>query len=170
MNESVQDFSARFMRTYEFILADVKPPPGAAKLHYADAFDSEFTLLLRERRCTSLENMMHDAIEVEVNLSTSNKTKQRGDSRRVKEEAQGSTSQSSTNAKMDLMMKSMERLIDRLSVDDGGQTVIMERNEPQIRNPNFRQPRQLTPQPLQILLLMLRIYSPADHNQILVST
>ena len=53
-NESVQDFSARFMRTYESIPADVKTPPGAAKLHYADAFDSEFTLLLRERRSTSL--------------------------------------------------------------------------------------------------------------------
>ena len=92
MNESIQDFSARFMRTYESILADVKPPPGAAKLHYADAFDSEFTLLLREIRSTSLENMMQDAIEVEVNLSTSNKTKQRGDNRRIKEEAQASTS------------------------------------------------------------------------------
>ena len=30
---------------------------------------------------------MQDVIEVEVNLSTYNKTKQRGDSRRVKEEA-----------------------------------------------------------------------------------
>ena len=80
------------MRTYESIPANVKPPPGAAKLHYADAFDSEFTLLLRERRSTSLENMMQDTIEVEVNLSASNKTKQRGDSRRVKEEAQASTS------------------------------------------------------------------------------
>ena len=58
MNEYVQDFYARFMRTYESIPVDVKPPPGAAKLHYADAFDREFTLLLRERRSTSLENMM----------------------------------------------------------------------------------------------------------------
>ena len=55
MNEYVQDFSARFMRTCESIPTDVKPPPGAAKLHYADAFDSEFTLLLRERRYTLLQ-------------------------------------------------------------------------------------------------------------------
>ena len=134
MNELVQDFSARFMRTYESIPVDVKPPLGAAKLHYAYAFDSELTLLLIERRSTSLENMIQDAIEVEVNLSTSNKTKQRGDNRRVKEEAQASTSQSSTDAKMDLMMKAMERLIDRLSVDDGGPNIHRERNEPQIRN------------------------------------
>jgi hypothetical protein len=43
----VQDFSTRFMRTYDSIPTDVKPPPGAAKLHYDDAFSSEFTLLLR---------------------------------------------------------------------------------------------------------------------------
>ena len=151
MNESIQDFSARFMRTYESIPATMKPPPEAAKLHYADAFDSEFTLLLRERRSTSLKNMMQDAKEVEVNLSTSNKTKQRRDSRRVKEEAQTCTSQNSIDAKMDLMMKSMERLIDILSVDDRGQNVHRERNEPEIKNPNFRQPRQQTPQPPQIL-------------------
>ena len=66
--------------------------------------------------------MMQDAIEVEVNLSTFNKTKQRGDSRRVKEEAQAS------DAKMDLMMKAMERFIDRLYVDDWGQTANRERN------------------------------------------
>ena len=62
MNEFVQDFSARFRRTYESIPADVKLPRGVAKLHYAYAFDSEFTLLLRERRSTSLDNMMQDAI------------------------------------------------------------------------------------------------------------
>ena len=52
---------------------------------------------------------------------------------------------------MDLMIESMERLIDGLSVDDRGQSVNRERNEPQIRNPNFRQPRQPAPQPPQIL-------------------
>ena len=126
------------MRTYESIPVDVKPLPRAAKLHYVDAFDSEFTLLLRERRYTSLENMMQDAVEVEVNLSTSNKTKQRADNRRVKEEAQASTSQSSTDEKMDLMMKAMEILIDRLSVDGRGQTTNREINEPQIKNPSVK--------------------------------
>ena len=48
-------------------------------------------------------------------------------------------------------MKSMERLIDRLYMDDRGQNIHRERNEPQIKNPNFRQPRQPTPQPPQIL-------------------
>ena len=43
----MQDFSTRFMRTYDSIPVDVKPPPSVAKLHYADAFSSDFTLLLR---------------------------------------------------------------------------------------------------------------------------
>ena len=67
-NESVQDFSYRFKKSFNAIPVDVKPPPGVAKLHYADAFSSEFTLLLRERRSVSLEDMMDDATEVEVNL------------------------------------------------------------------------------------------------------
>ena len=45
----------------------------------------------------------------------------------------------------------MERIIERLSMDDRGQNVNRERNEPQIRNPNFIQPRQPAPQPTQIL-------------------
>ena len=57
----MQDFSTRFMRTYDAIPADVKPLPGATKLHYVDAFNSEFTLLLRERRFVSLTDMMDDA-------------------------------------------------------------------------------------------------------------
>ena len=75
VNESVQAFSSIFMRTYESIPLDVIPPPGASKLNYEDAFDSEFTLLLRKRRYVSLIDMMDDVIEVEVILLVSNKTK-----------------------------------------------------------------------------------------------
>ena len=89
--EYVQDLSTRFMKTYDFILADVKPPLRAAKQHYVDAFDSNFTLLLRERICVSLIDMMDDGIEVEVHLLASNKTKQRNETKRVKEEAHAST-------------------------------------------------------------------------------
>ena len=74
-NESVHDFSSRFKKTYNAIPADIKPPPGVAKLHYVDAFNSEFTLLLRERRYVTLDDMIEDATEVEVNLTASNKNK-----------------------------------------------------------------------------------------------
>ena len=144
----VQDFSTRFMRMYDAILADVKPPPSVAKLHYANAFSSEFTLLLRERRFVSLTDMMDDAIEVEVNLIASNKTKQKNKTRRVKEEEpQTSTSQSSSYAKYNMMMNTMEKLMDKLSVDDKNQ--MKDQNEPQVRNPNFR--RQQGPHVSQVV-------------------
>ena len=72
------------MRTYESIPVDVKPPPSVSNLHYADAFSSEFSLLLRERRFVSLTNIMDDALEVKVNLLASNKTKQKNETTRVK--------------------------------------------------------------------------------------
>jgi hypothetical protein len=59
------------MRVYNSIPTEVKPPPRAFELHYADSFDSDFTLLLRERRSTTLYDLMNDAIEVEVNLMAS---------------------------------------------------------------------------------------------------
>ena len=74
-NESVHDFSSRFKKTYNAIATNMKPPPGSFKLHYADAFSSELTLLLRERIFVTLDDMIEDVIEVEVNLSASNKNK-----------------------------------------------------------------------------------------------
>lgn len=105
----MQYFSTRFMKTYVSIPIDVKPPLGVAKMHYADAF---------ERIFVSLTNMMDDAIEVEVNLVASNKSKHTNETRRVKGEARASTSQSNPHVKLDMMIKVMEKLMDTLSVDD----------------------------------------------------
>jgi len=136
-NQLVQDFSYRFKKTYNAISVDVKPPPGASKLHYVDAFSSEFTLLLRERRFVSLEDMMDDAIEVEMNLSASNKNKQIHETKRVKEEEpQAFTSSSNSDIKHDTMMKAIERLMVKLYSDDKNQ--MKNQSEPQIKNPNFR--------------------------------
>ena len=48
--ESVHDFSSLFVRVCNSIPPDIKPLVGAAKLHYVDAFDGDFALLLRERK------------------------------------------------------------------------------------------------------------------------
>ena len=56
------------MRVYNSIPADIKPSTGASKLHYAEAFDNEFALLLRERKSSSLPVMFIDSLEVEVNM------------------------------------------------------------------------------------------------------
>ena len=55
------------MRVYNSSSADIKPLVGAAKLHYVDSFDSDFALLLREKKLVSLPIMFKYALEVEDN-------------------------------------------------------------------------------------------------------
>ena len=52
--ESIDEFSSRFIRTYNSIPAEIKPPMGATKLHDIDAFNSDFALLLRERNSENI--------------------------------------------------------------------------------------------------------------------
>jgi hypothetical protein len=61
-NETVQDFSSRFVKVYNLIPIEVKHPPKVAQLRYVDSFESDFSLLLRERISTSLDDMMNNAI------------------------------------------------------------------------------------------------------------
>ena len=62
--ETVVDFSKRFNKMYSRIPAEINPTETSAKLTYADAFDHEFFLLLRERRPISLLNMQDAALEL----------------------------------------------------------------------------------------------------------
>jgi len=81
--------------------------------------------------------MMDDATEVEVNLLASHRNKQKHETKRVKEEEpQASTSSSNSDVKHDTMMKALEILMVKLSVDDKNQT--KNQHEPQVKNPNFR--------------------------------
>jgi hypothetical protein len=133
----VQEFSARFMKFYNSIPTEVQPPPGAAQLRYTDSFDNDFALLLRERRSTSLDAIMSNAIEVEVNMMALGKIKQRfnrGD-KRPQGDAQPSTSRS-TDEKFDLMMRTMEKLMEKMSV--GNRPAAREQQDPQPQNQNLR--------------------------------
>jgi hypothetical protein len=141
-DEVVRNFSDKFNRIYNALPAQCKPPEGMAKLHYVEGFDDDFSLLLRERRSTTLAEMMDDAIEVEVNLLDSKKGKYIFDNKKVKEESQPSTSQSSLDAKFDSMLRAMERIMERFSNSD--RQVAREQHEPIIKNPNFRNTRQPT--------------------------
>ena len=93
--------------------------------------------------------MMDDSIEFEVNLMASKKGKYRFDNKKVKEEDQPSSSQSSLDAKFDSILREMEKMMGRFSEND--RQVAREKHEPIIRNPNFRHPRQPTLPPPQIL-------------------
>lgn len=117
--EDVQSFSTRFMKVYNAIPDQFKPPPVATKFHYVDAFDNDLSLLLTEIRSCTLIDIMNDAIEVEVNLMAYGKMIQRMETKKniIKEESQPYTSQSS-DAKLDMMLKTMENIVEKLSFDN----------------------------------------------------
>ena len=101
-----------FMMMYNSITIDIKSLVGPTKLHYVDSFESDFSLLLRERKSVNLPIMFIDALELEDNLMAYGKTKQRVEvyRRKVREENQPPTS-SSTDAKFDVTIRTMDRLI-----------------------------------------------------------
>ena len=110
-----------------------------AKIHFAEAFDDEFSLFLRERRSQTLAQMMFDVVEVEINMMSSKRGRYKVDQReqrKPKEEPQVSTL---ADPKFDSLVKVMEKLIDKLSIR--GKPPARD-NVPQIRNPNYRVPRQ----------------------------
>ena len=74
--EAVGYFSKRFNKMYSKIPAEIKPTETAAKLAYANSFNPEFSLLLRERKSESLQNMQSAALEVESNILASNRLKE----------------------------------------------------------------------------------------------
>ena len=127
----VHEFSSRFMWVYNSIPTDIKPSPMVAKLHYADAFDNDFSLLLRERSPNTLLSMFTDALEVEANMMACGKIKPRAeiDRRKGREETHPTTSPFSlSDIKFEMMLKTMEKLMDRLTVE--AKPTNREQNEP----------------------------------------
>ena len=131
------------MRVYNSIPEDIKPSTAAAILHYAGAFDNDFAFSLRERKLATLAAMFTDALEVEENMMASGKMKHRDIDRRKKEENMPYTSSSATDIKFEMMLKTMEKLMDRLTMDN--RSFNREQVDSQIRNPNFRIPNPPIP-------------------------
>jgi len=95
---------------YNKIPAKVKPTTTSGKLTYASAFDFDFCLLLRERRCVTLVNMQDAALEVESNIMAVEKLKGNVDRRR-----QRGKYSSSSDPKIDKMTKMIESLAFEIS-------------------------------------------------------
>ena len=90
---------------------------------------------------------MSDAIEVEINMMSSKRGRCKAEARETrkpKEEPQVSTS---VDPKFDSLIKVMEKLVDKLSINN---KLAARDNEPHIRNPNYRAPGKPDPPPLQI--------------------
>ena len=98
---------------------------------------------MRERKSTTLAGMFTDALEVEANMMESGKMKHRDIDRRKKEENMPSTYSSTTDIKFEMMLKMMEKLMDRLTMDN--RSFNREQADPQIKNLNFRRPNPPVP-------------------------
>ena len=63
------------MTVYNSITSNIKLLVGVDLVHYDYTFESDFALLLRERKYANLPAMFKDALEVEANLMASGKMK-----------------------------------------------------------------------------------------------
>lgn len=140
-SESVLEFTQRFNKLYNKIPAEVKPSQPAAKVTFAGAFDSDFTLLLRERRSTTLSGMQDDAIEIESNIMASGKLKTKvemgtREPRRFKEQVGPSGSGKLAEEKMDEMAKIIKDLSSKISRMELDQA----KPDPYVRNQFRRNP------------------------------
>jgi hypothetical protein len=131
--ESVQDYCTRFNNIYNAIPTNIKPPQGLALIKFPDGFDADMSYQLRERNPATLEEMQRCVVSVEANL-LAKRARQRT-KRRVTIKEEPSTS--SVDAKIDSLVRTMERMMERLDITDRNPP---RENQPgpQIRNPNFR--------------------------------
>jgi hypothetical protein len=142
--ESIPDFNKRFNKMYGKILDEIKPSETSAKIRFSNAFDVEFSFLLRERRAATHNQMKEDSIEVESNILEADKLKTRGDrDRKNKKEEMHSSSNATSDSKIDEMAKMLKYLtseMERLNMEkkqpsrpaqEGGY-----RNQNQFRRPN----------------------------------
>jgi len=108
--ELLSDFNIKFNFMYSRVPAEVRPTPLSAMITYAQAFDSQFYLLLRERRCTSLVDMQNAAFEVEANIIAAKALEGDAESRR-----QGGESSSSSEPEIDELARMIEFWVSEVS-------------------------------------------------------
>jgi hypothetical protein len=80
---------------YNNIPTEIKPTETSSKITYANSFDPEFFLSLRERRDTSLAHMQDASLEVKSNILVSEKVRTKFDKEKIKSRVEASTSDSS---------------------------------------------------------------------------
>jgi hypothetical protein len=118
--ESFLDFTQRFNKLYNKIPIEVKPSQPAAKVTFVGAFDTDFSLLLRERRSVDLTKMQDDALEIESNMMASGKLKAKTkagnkETRRYREQGGSSGSRRSSGDKMDDMARIIKEPSNKIS-------------------------------------------------------
>ena len=79
--------------------------------------------------------MFQDALEVEANMMVSGKIRQKTETRKVREDGPSISAASANDVKFEIMLKTMEKMMDKLSVDNG--SLNKEQNEPQSETQTF---------------------------------
>jgi hypothetical protein len=142
--ESISDFTKRFNNMYGRILDEIKPTEASSKITYANEFDAQFSLLLRERRSTTLFFMQEVFIEVESNILAPDmlKTRSDKDKRKHREYSPTSSNLVMSNTKLDEMTKNLKDLTSEIAKLKGeSKQPIKSFQGPRNRNPNqFRRP------------------------------
>jgi hypothetical protein len=96
---------------------EIKPSETLAKITFVNAFDVEFSLLVRERRFATLSQMQEVVIEVESNILTVDKLISRGDrDRKNQKEEIPSSSHTTFDSKMDEMAKMLKTLTSEMAM------------------------------------------------------
>jgi hypothetical protein len=103
---------------YNKIPAEIKPSDASAKITYSDSFDSDFYLLLRERRSPTLSLMQDASLEVESNILAAQKLKGNFDRRRPINEASSSSNADPKLDKMADMLESLTSEISKLKIEN----------------------------------------------------
>ena len=92
----------------------MKPPQGLALMKFPDGFDPEMAYQLREREPLTLEDMQRGEISVEANL-IAKRARMKSEKRvTYRDEVAPSTS----NTKLDNLVKTMERMMERMNVNE----------------------------------------------------
>ena len=114
--ESVQDYSTRFNSVYNALPPHMKPPQGLASVKFPEGFDADMAYQLREREPLTLEDMQKGDVSVEANL-IEKRARMRSEKRvTYKDETVPSTSSSDT--KIDSLVKTMERMMEKISLNE----------------------------------------------------
>jgi hypothetical protein len=142
--ESVSDFIKRFNKMFGKIPAEIKPSDASAKITFSAAFDAEFCLILRERRSATLALMQDAALEVESNITASQKLKGRAEKK--KSVVDSSSSSNSQMEKMAKMLDSLTSEMSKLKVQNQPPAKARESNTFSPRNPNAFPYRRNNPQ------------------------
>jgi ribonuclease HI len=144
-DETVSDFIKRFNKMFGKIPAEIKPSDASAKITFSAAFDAEFCLILRERRSATLALMQDAALEVESNITASQKLKGRAERKKPAAES----SSSSSNIQMEKMAKMLDTLtseMSKLKVQNQTPARAKEPSNLAPRNPNALPYRRNNPQ------------------------